>query len=157
MMKYRAILLIAVCFGIYSEIGVAQTDPSVAHPQWDGQNQGLSGSRSGGDLWRSPTETGDPDSLSPDDSTNSGSLAGSFNLPNVFNSGEKGFENAKPIEKVEPHIEASSIYDSTAPAVATPRRPTHRIAIIAAISLALLVFRKFRRPNHGIPQKPSFL
>jgi len=157
MMKYRAGLLLVVIFGVHVETQVARAQsvpPPAAHPGWDAQNQGILGRRSEGDLWKAPTATVDPGSLIPDDSTNSRPLLGSFKLTNVFKGGP--MENAKPIEMVQPHLEAS-IYDQPVPAVAPPQHGTHRVAIIALISVALLAFRKFRRPNNGVPPKPNFL
>jgi hypothetical protein len=119
----------------------------------------------GSDEWKAPVATVNPEVLIPDDS--SGSRPGVSGFKSAFganafpsadssHSGDSQFAAAKPIEKVEMH-HVDALFDQPVIAAPAPRSGTKRVAIVAVAIMALLAYRKFRRPKNGMPPKPSFL
>ncbi len=166
----RAILITFLGIAILPQ--VAQADLSVApnrpinKPYQDLVGRDIS--QNGWSGWQTPVGTVDPGRLIPsDDSSNSvkiltGSLASpksnSFELTGTFDQGKAiHIEKTKPIEEIEPKTADTAVNPVPVPiAVAAPRSDSRRIMLIAAGSVALLAFRKFRRTSN-IPKKPNFL
>jgi len=124
--------------------------------------------------WQAPVGTVDPNRLIPTDSTDFSASNGlpqnqlaslksdSLELPKAFKAGTPiEVEQTKPIERFEPVKAGSAEYQSV-PLLATTTPKTKsdskRIIMVAAISVGVLAYRKFRRAHAGrYPPKPSFL
>jgi hypothetical protein len=167
MMKYRAFILITVLFGgNFTPLAVRADFGALAN---DGRliSQGKDVSAA---PWKS-TDAGNLYNLAPrDDSTNSITLKGfsECHLDSLFgtNSSLAGgslhganmkVEITKPIEKVEPRNE-NPAFDPQPVPIAPRKSDGRRVLLIALSSVAILAYRKLRRPHtRGPSQKPSFL
>ena len=118
--------------------------------------------------WQAPVGTVDPSRLIPNNSADSAASNGfSLNASDSFQTAKSydqekpiQVEQTKPIERSEP--ENSGLTDpQSAPLLATTSPKTSdskRIVMVAAISVAVLAYRKFRRAHTGrYPPKPNFL
>jgi len=119
--------------------------------------------------WQAPVGTVDPSRLIPDNSTDSAASNGfSLNASDSFQpakSFEQGkpieVEQTKPIERFEP--ENTGLTDHRSPPLLATTSPksksdSKRIIMVAAISVAVLAYRKFRRAHASrYPPKPNFL
>jgi hypothetical protein len=120
--------------------------------------------------WQPPLATTDPSRLMPNDDSSetklpdelsghhSGSI-GSDSYPLAIAFGQNvaaQHEGAKRIELVEPSSANAPENAPTPRPAAAPKTEARRILWISVASAGLLAFRKFRRPNPGVP-KPSFL
>ena len=168
-MKHRVISITVVLVGICFGTPMAHARPDSFLPQ--------SGTKSGnpdllsplsGEQWKTPVATVNPEVLIPDDSTNArpGGLfdshskssfgANAFPSANAARAGNSQVEASKPIEKIEAHND-DALSDPPVAAAPIPRSDSKRVVIVAIASVALLAFRKFRRPKAALPPKPSFL
>jgi hypothetical protein len=157
MMKYRAVLFMAVLLGISSS---ALGDGDMAgprNPPGAKQIQNPMGpdiSQSDFKSWQTPAASDNPGSLFPRDGTS----ISNAQLDKLFNQGNSAsLEGSKPIE-----IETSSaqaLPDEPIAATPTPKHhQTKLIMLIIGAIAALLVFQKFRKLLAGpAVQKPSFL
>jgi hypothetical protein len=166
-MKHRVILATVVLVGIcainQNQTAHARPDPLVPPPGAKAGNPDMLGPLAN-DQWKAPVATVNPEVLIPDDSTNakaSGLIDPYFKSSfgaNAFatRTGSSPLEVTKPIEKIETHDEGA-LSDQPVAAVAAPRSDSKRVMMIALASIALLAFRKLRRPKTATPPKPSFL
>ena len=170
-MKNWAIFLIVILLGFRVAIQAARAAlPMPGAPPSREHDPDILGPRLGGESWNAPAATVNPGVLIPEDSDNSGSLneftehhfestfgRDSFQLADTFKSDVTEVENVKPIEKIEARSE-DPLYDQPATVMPPHKSETKRIFLIALASVAFLAFRKFRRPQAGMPRrKPNFL
>lgn len=176
-MKNRAFAIAIFLLGTFIVISTAQADPPPPRYPKTMPFQGSGGrdiSENAWQNWQAPVGTMDPSRLIPDGSTN---LMAADGLPlqasdpskavsldvTKFASEGKPIQVAqtKPIEMSE--TEHTSQTDAShvpvlASAVQKPKNDSKRIITIAALSVAILAYRKFRRAHSkSHPPKPSFL
>jgi hypothetical protein len=119
--------------------------------------------------WQAPVGTVDPSKLIPENSADSAASNGislsasdSFQLAKSFDQGKPiQVEQIKPSEKFETENTGLTDHQSV-PLLGTTSPKTKsdskRIVMVAAISVAVLAYRKFRRAQAGRhPPKPNFL
>jgi hypothetical protein len=169
-LKYRATALLVGFLGFSSLTRTAHAEPSVTgNKPVNKPYQDLVGrdvSQNGWSSWQAPVGTVDPSRLIPsDDSSNSTEILVAPVDPHNSNSFELSdtlgktttIEETKPIERVESSATDADDDQPTAPmAAAAPKSESKRVMVIGGGCVALLAFRKFRRPSN-VPKKPSFL
>jgi len=176
-MKTWAIAASILILGTSASTPLAHADPSVQpRAQKTVPFQGAGGrdiSQSAWQSWQAPVGTVDPERLIPSDSTDSTATAagqqyhfdsfkgGSFQLASGVKEGKPiQVEESKSIEAVENQSDNSAPKPAAVVATAAPKpkNDSHRVLMIAFISVAVLGYRKFRRANASQhPPKPNFL
>ena len=171
-MKNRAFAITVFLLGTFIVVTMTRADSSLA-PRNPGtlpfSPAGRDITQSAWESWQAPVGTVDPSRLIPNSSADAVASNGfSLNASDSFPLA-KSFDQEKPIQVEQAKLIERSVSENTeltahrsAPLLASTSPKTKsdskRIVMVAAISVAVLAYRKFRRVQVGrYPPKPNFL